>query len=90
MTATERRLATLEPEFKAKVEILLGELETQGIKCVVTSGRRTMAEQAKLYAQGRTTHGAIVTKAPPGSSAHNFGYAVDLCPLNPEIGRAHV
>ena len=83
MTATERRLAALEPEFKAKIEVLLGELEIQGIKCVVTSARRTMAEQAKLYAQGRSTHGAIVTKAPAGSSPHNFGLAADLCPLNP-------
>ena len=77
MTTTEKRLATLEPSFKPKIEVLLHELEQMGIKCVVTSGRRTMAQQAKLYAQGRSTHGAIVTKAPAGSSPHNFGLAAD-------------
>ena len=82
MTTTEKRLATLEPSFKPKIEVLLHELEQMGIKCVVTSARRTMAEQAKLYAQGRTTHGAIVTKADKGQSSHNFGLAVDLAPLN--------
>jgi len=83
MTGTEKKLATLEPSFRLKIEVLLHELEQMGIKCVITSARRTMAEQAKLYAQGRTTHGAIVTKADKGQSSHNFGLAVDLCPLNP-------
>jgi peptidoglycan L-alanyl-D-glutamate endopeptidase CwlK len=40
-----------------------------------------MAEQARLYAQGRTAPGAIVTKAQPGSSWHNFGLAFDVAPL---------
>ena len=44
----------------------------------VTQGLRTMAEQAALYAQGRTEPGAIVTHAQPGSSAHNYGLAVDV------------
>jgi len=41
-------------------------------------GIRTFAEQAKLYAQGRTMPGRIVTHAPPGTSAHQWGCAVDL------------
>lgn len=77
------KLATLEPSFRQAVEELLTNLETvSGIKWVITSARRTMAEQKKLYDQGRSTPGEIVTKAPPGSSAHNFGLAVDLCPLD--------
>jgi len=46
----------------------------------VTAGLRTWAEQDALYAQGRTTPGAIVTHAPGGFSWHNFGLAVDLVP----------
>ena len=76
------RLDTLEPEFKTKIVALLAALALHGIRCVVPSGRRTIAEQDKLYAQGRTTPGEIVTKAKGGQSAHNFGLAADLCPLD--------
>ena len=47
----------------------------------VQQGLRTVAQQNALYAQGRTEPGAIVTNAPGGSSAHNFGLAVDLYPV---------
>lgn len=40
-------------------------------------GIRTLEEQGKLYAQGRTSPGPIVTHAPAGSSAHNYGCASD-------------
>jgi hypothetical protein len=43
--------------------------------------RRTMEEQAKLYAKGRTSGGRIVTKAKPGQSFHNYGLAFDWVPL---------
>lgn len=46
-------------------------------KFVLTSGWRDPAEQERLYAQGRTTPGYIVTNAPPGSSFHEYGLAVD-------------
>jgi len=42
------------------------------------SGNRTWDEQAKLYAQGRTAPGKIITNARPGYSNHNFGIAVDM------------
>lgn len=76
------KIDTLEPEFKEKVQLLLTNINNvTGRKWVVVSGRRTMKEQAALYAQGRTTAGKVVTKAPAGSSAHNFGLAADLAPL---------
>lgn len=40
-------------------------------------GVRTIDQQAALYAQGRTAPGHIVTHAPAGSSAHNYGCASD-------------
>jgi peptidoglycan LD-endopeptidase CwlK len=42
------------------------------VTVLTTCTFRTRAEQAELYAQGRTKPGKIVTWAPPGSSNHNF------------------
>lgn len=39
---------------------------------------RTFDYQNQLYAQGRTTAGAIVTQAQGGQSYHNYGLAFDL------------
>jgi len=77
-----KALDSLEPEFKPLIIALLAELKLRGINCVVTSGRRTIDEQNKLYSQGRTTSGSVVTKARGGESPHNFGLAADLCPLD--------
>jgi len=76
------KIDTLLPSFKPVIQVLLHELESLGIKCVVTSARRTMQEQAVLFEQGRTAVGDIVTNARAGQSPHNFGTAVDLCPLD--------
>lgn len=61
----------------------------QGIKVIITSGLRTMEEQARLYGQGRSSYlyrgkqygnpkKNVVTQAKPGQSVHNYGYAVDF------------
>ena len=73
---------SLDPSFRPKIQVLLDDLERRGIKCIVTSGRRTIHEQNELYDQGRRTPGDIVTKAKGGESPHNFGLAADLCPLD--------
>jgi hypothetical protein len=54
---------------------------TSRIEPLIYCGRRTMEEQAALYAKGRTTSGKIVTKAKPGESYHNYGLAFDWVPL---------
>ena len=77
-----KAIDSLELEFKPLIITLLAELKLRGINCVVTSGRRTIDEQNKLYSQGRTTSGSVVTKARGGESPHNFGLAADLCPLD--------
>lgn len=48
-----------------------------GINVQISAGMRTYAEQTRLYNQGRTTPGNIVTNARAGYSNHNFGLAVD-------------
>jgi peptidoglycan L-alanyl-D-glutamate endopeptidase CwlK len=42
-----------------------------GITVLLICTYRSNEEQAKLYAQGRTTPGRIVTNAKPGKSKHN-------------------
>lgn len=41
------------------------------------SSFRSIEDQDKLYAEGRTAPGGIVTNARGGESAHNFGCATD-------------
>jgi len=52
--------------------------KAHGYEYKAISGNRTWEEQAKIYAQGRTTPGKIVTNAKPGFSNHNYGIAVDM------------
>jgi peptidoglycan L-alanyl-D-glutamate endopeptidase CwlK len=44
----------------------------------ISSTLRDHEYQAKLYAQGRTAPGAVVTSAKPGYSTHNYGLAFDI------------
>jgi len=76
------KLDSLEPDFKIIMEQILKKVsESTGLTWVPTSGRRTMKEQADIYAQGRTKPGRKVSNAPPGSSPHNFGLGCDCAPM---------
>lgn len=66
------------PELYLKAKLFLILCEEQNIFVKITQGFRSMAEQAELYAQGRTKPGNIVTNAKPGQSKHNFGKAFDI------------
>lgn len=68
----------LHPELVAKVKKLLESCEKHGLHVGVQKGFRSFREQAELYAKGRTTSGKIVTRAKPGFSWHNYGFAVDV------------
>jgi hypothetical protein len=54
----------------------------QGIPLVLTQGYRSTEEQNRLYEQGRTTPGDVVTHVRGGKSKHNFGLAFDVAPVN--------
>lgn len=54
------------------------ELINEQLSVRLISGMRTVPEQDRLYAQGRTTSGKIVTNAKGGQSFHNYGVAVDI------------
>ena len=66
----------LKPELVQKLHQLEGLAKENGIEFRLTSGYRSPAEQAKLYAQGRTTPGKIVTHLK--HSKHNEGKAFDV------------
>jgi len=82
-------LTTLYPQFRAKIDQLVVNCRARGCEYKVTSGLRTVAEQAHLYSLGRTVKnpdgaspskpmGNIVTKAKGTQSMHNFACAADF------------
>lgn len=74
-------ISQLKSTFKDKLLKMLVYLASKGFLFRIVQGLRSLEEQAKLYNQGRTTPGPIVTKAKPGTSMHNYGYAVDVYPI---------
>lgn len=67
-------LLNLHPEMQRRTWRLVGVLRRLGYRPVITSGYRSAAQQAQLFASRR---GGLPV-APPGRSTHNFGLAVDL------------
>jgi peptidoglycan L-alanyl-D-glutamate endopeptidase CwlK len=73
-----RMIATLLPQVQDIARALIVACRQRGIDCRIISATRTREEQDRLYAQGRTTKGPIVTNARGGYSNHNFGIAFDV------------
>jgi peptidoglycan L-alanyl-D-glutamate endopeptidase CwlK len=81
---SKERLKLINPHL-AKAVLQMAEMyETQfpGDVLEVEQGLRSWAEQQRLYAQGRTTPGNVVTQAQAGHSWHEYGLAVDVCPAS--------
>jgi peptidoglycan L-alanyl-D-glutamate endopeptidase CwlK len=74
-------LKKLNPIVAKKLRAILSEAEVQGLDILITDSFRSNAEQTKLYNQGRTTKGKIVTNAKAGQSLHNYGLAIDIVPV---------
>lgn len=72
----------LRPKIKRMMEAFIAEAKKQGINLIVTQGLRTIEEQNKLYAIGRTIKGSKVTNAKGGESNHNYGCAIDVVPVS--------
>jgi peptidoglycan L-alanyl-D-glutamate endopeptidase CwlK len=79
--ASETRLSKVHPELAKRARLLIDALAAKGFPFEVVQGLRTYAEQDALFAQCRTKPGNIVTRARGGQSNHNFGLAVDICPV---------
>ncbi len=75
------KLLGVHPVLIAKVQAIIAAMGELGFVLMVTDGVRTVAQQQKLYAQGRTKQGPIVTQADgvEHRSNHQIGLAVDCC-----------
>lgn len=71
----------LDPVFAEKVRNLLQYLTNLGEDILLTSGRRTPAEQNALFAQGRTEPGEVITDVSGTGSFHVWGVAIDFVPV---------
>jgi hypothetical protein len=76
----------LHPIFRERLTMLAGILARNGMKALITDGRRTLAEQDKLFQIGRRgiPGERKVTNARGGLSNHNYGLAVDMYPVLPD------
>lgn len=74
-----RDIKLLHPEVQAIIPKFLEECKRQKLIVKITDTVRTKHEQNKLYAQGRTTPGKIVTWVQYPYSNHNWGMAFDIC-----------
>ena len=76
---TNKRIQQLDPRLQRPATQFINQVESDlGVQLRITQGYRSFAEQNRLYAQGRTTHGRIVTNARGGQSYHNYGLAFDV------------
>ena len=76
-----KRLATSHDDLQRLMTAALEHPDCPSDMTIVY-GQRSNAEQADLYAQGRTKPGRVVTNAKPGQSRHNSwpSQAVDVIP----------
>lgn len=74
----DRSMESLDALFRGKMDAVLRELQLVGVVPRVIGTLRSVEEQNRLYAQGRTSPGPIVTHCRGGHSYHNFGLACDL------------
>jgi peptidoglycan L-alanyl-D-glutamate endopeptidase CwlK len=87
----KQRLFRVHPALVTALEHIFDQMAAEQAPMFVVQGVRTMAEQAVLYAQGRTAPGRIVTMKdgvthPSNHQPHidGFGYAVDCAFLGPQ------
>jgi len=72
------RLADVDSTLAVKCLKIIELAQEAGFDLLVTQGYRSIQEQNRLFAQGRTRPGKIVTNARGGQSNHNFRKAVDF------------
>jgi peptidoglycan LD-endopeptidase CwlK len=78
---TSRRLEDLLPPVAERARQLLDLAAANDVDLLVTCTYRDLEAQERLYAQGRSLPGAIVTWAKPGDSWHNWKRAFDVVPM---------
>lgn len=84
-----KKLIGMHPRLVSDALKMIEEAYKMKIMIAITDGYRSIDEQNKLYAQGRTKPGKIVTNAKGGTSYHNYGLAFDFCLIAPD-GKTYV
>jgi hypothetical protein len=86
-----QRLAGVHPTLVAKISLILTQMEAKGTPMFVVVGVRTAEQEHRLWEQGRTAPGVIVTncdgytvKSNHQPHADGLGYAVDCAFLTGE------
>lgn len=74
MTAS---IAALDPNLAPAASALVEEARAAGLSPVVTSTRRTYAEQKRLYDKFLAGHSQYPA-SPPGLGSHEYGWAFDM------------
>jgi peptidoglycan LD-endopeptidase CwlK len=77
---TSNSIDALDPYVANLARRFLASTKAHGMDVRITSVFRSWDEQDRLYAQGRTTPGSIITNARGGESYHNWGLAFDAAP----------
>lgn len=78
---TGHNVSDIHPKLRMLQKKLIEECKNQGLLVRITQEIRTVEEQDRLYSQGRTVSGNIVTNAKGSdySSHHQWGTAFDFC-----------
>jgi hypothetical protein len=77
-SVSEGKLSAVDDELARRVRAMADDLSAQGIEIVVRSGKRSLEQQQKLYAnRGSNPYPVAV----PGTSRHERGLAVDVVPV---------
>lgn len=82
---SELRLQETHPQCRLVFKSFIEQCEDDfNVVLRITQAFRGIEEQNRLYEQGRSLPGKIVTNAKGGSSFHNYGLAIDLAVLKNE------
>lgn len=76
-----RALADLHPKVSLIAQAHVNNCKKKGVDLLITCTYRDAESQDKLYAQGRTEPGKVVTNAQGGQSFHQYRVAYDVVPL---------
>ena len=76
--------ASVHPGLADRVRETLVRTREEGMSMQVNQAYRPVVAQDRLYAQGRTEPGEIVTRARGGQSWHNYGLAADVVFSTPQ------
>lgn len=78
---TSNSLSSLDPNVANMARKFLDLTKANGMDVRITAAFRSWDDSDRLYAQGRTTPGSIISNTRGGESYHNWGLAFDAAPF---------